>query len=70
MIAERPRISIAGRRIFSAKVIRSTEKANHFSVTIAEDRTAAVIDFLYLEHSQGGVIEILTDCMDEEDPKC
>lgn len=59
-------ISVGEGKIYSAEVIEKseTDKDNKFDVTINE-KGEAVVNFECLEHKHGAVVQIVTDCDDE-----
>ena len=48
--------------ILSAEPVSDPQKANKFDVQVSSDRRFAQIDFSYIDHKQGVVVEIYTNC--------
>ena len=60
-VVEPLRLTVSG-SIYEAQVIQSTTASNDLAVTVTDDKTAAELDFKYLDHKQGVVIQIFSDC--------
>lgn len=51
-----------GYKIFSADIVRETNKSNSFQVKISQDERKAEITFKYIDYKQGAVIQLFSDC--------
>jgi hypothetical protein len=57
---DRLRISIEGNgKILDAKIIEHSNPANKFSISLAEDRKAAILTFDYIDEYEGAIVELL-----------
>ena len=54
-------------KVYFAEVVKTSRDSNQFKVISSNENKSVEIEFKYLDHNQGAVIHIFTDCISTDD---